>query len=94
MTSPAIGAAAAAAAAMRAIKTSCAFVRVEPDDFRSVLGKNRGSLVISGPGGLFSSKFQYMTNYKGFIFFTTSKSELDLPNDIEVIRTKTFWVPQ
>ena len=88
------GAVAAAAAAMQAIKTSCSFVRVQPEDFLSVLQKNKGSLVISGTGGVFSKFYQYMTNYKGFTFFTTSKSELSLPNDIELIRCKTFWIPQ
>ena len=86
--------AAAGIAAMQAIKTSCSFVRVQPEDFLSVLQRNKGLLVIAGAGGLFSSKYQYMTNYKGFTFFTTSKSELALPGDIELIRTKTFWVPK
>ena len=88
------GAVAAAAAAMQAIKTSCAFVRVQPEDFLSVLQKSKESLVITGTGGVFSTIYQYMTNYKGFTFFTTSKSKLSLPNDIELIRCKTFWVPQ
>jgi len=88
------GAAAAAAAITQAIKASGSIVRVEPQDFTSIIQRANKPLVVKATGGLFGTKHQYLTNYKGLTFFTSSSTELYLPGEVEVVAAKKIWVPQ
>jgi len=83
----------AAAAIAQAIKASGAIVRVEPDDFGRVLARQNAPLVIVAHGGLFGARFQYLTSYKGFAFFTKTSEPLYLPDNAEVIQAKKIWIP-
>jgi hypothetical protein len=88
------GAAAAAAAAIaRAVKASGAIVRVEPDDFMSILRKTKEPLVVMAQGGVFKNNYQYLTAYKGLIFFTKSPAQLMLPGGAELVVSKQIWIP-
>jgi ABC-type transport system substrate-binding protein len=89
----AAGAAAAAAAIAQAIKASGAIVKVEPNDFISILSRANKPLVVVAKGGLVKSNYQYLMAYKGLIFFTKAENELSLPGDIEVVAAKKIWVP-
>jgi hypothetical protein len=86
-------AAAAAAAIAQAIKASGAIVRVEPGDFSKILSRVSKSLVVIAKGGLFKPNYQYLTAYKGLMFFTKSSIELMLPGDVEIITAKEIWIP-
>lgn len=86
--------AAAAAAVMQAIKASGAIVRVEPSDFKNLVWKSAQPLVVMAEGGFLSSSFQYLTSYKGLIFFTKSKVPLELGNQVELMKAKNIWIPQ
>ena len=85
--------ASAAAEIAQAIKASGAIVRVEPDDFGRVLTRQDAPLVILARGGLFGARFQYLTSYKGFAFFTKTSEPLYLPDNAEVIQAKRIWIP-
>jgi len=88
------GAAAAAIAAIaRAIKASGAIIRLEPDDFVKVLARASKPLVVITKGGFIKPNYQYLTAYKGLIFFTKSPTELMLPGDVEVITAQKIWIP-
>jgi len=87
------GAAAGAAIIAAAIKASGTIVRVEPDEFLSILSRVEEPLVVFAQGGLFSAKFKYLTSYKGLAFFCGSSYELDLPRDIEVVIARKIWIP-
>lgn len=88
------GAAAARAAAIaQAIKASGAIVQVEPDDFLMILSKADRPLVVMATGGFMKTNYQYLTGYKGLIFFTKSPTELMLPGGAEVIASKKIWIP-
>jgi hypothetical protein len=88
------GAAGAAAAAIaQAIKASGAIVSLEPDEFNKILAKSEKPLVVIARGGLVKPNYQYLTAYKGLIFFTTSKTELLLPGSAEVILSRKIWIP-
>ncbi|MHC4618650.1 MAG: hypothetical protein ACYTEQ_12960 [Planctomycetota bacterium] len=97
MTNGAIagGAAGGAAAAIiaEAIKASGAIVRVESADFETILGKNENPLVVYREGGLFSTTYQYLTAYKGLVFYCKTRTPLMLPGRVETIRAKTIWIP-
>jgi len=88
------GAAAARAAAIaNAVKASGAIVQVEPDDFILILSKVDRPLVIMATGWFMKTNYQYLTAYKGLIFFTKSPSPLLLPGDMELITAKKIWIP-
>ncbi len=85
--------AAAAAAIAQAIKASGAIVRVEPNDFMLVLSRNKNPLVVSAQGGILRTNYQYLTAYKGLVFFTKSPAPLLLPSEVELIAARKIWIP-
>ena len=85
--------AAAAAAIAQAIKASGAIVRVEPNDFMLVLSRNKNPLVVSAQGGILKTSYQYLTAYKGLVFFTKSPAPLLLPSEVELIAARKIWIP-
>ena len=89
----AAGGAAAAAAIANAIKASGVLVRVEPDEFRKVLGLTKEPLIVIAPGGFFGKKYQYLMSYKGLAFFTKSNVALELPADAEVVNAGNISIP-
>ena len=86
-------AAAIEAAIANAIKASGVLVKVEPNDFLSILAKSDSRLVIVATGGIFKKNYQYLTSYKGFAFFTQSETQLIMPDKTEIIRSKQIWMP-
>jgi hypothetical protein len=87
------GAVAAAAAIAQAIKASGAIVRVEPLDFMALLERAENPLLVYHEGGFFSTSYQYLMGYKGLVFYTKSRTPLDLPRNIEVVTAKKIWIP-
>lgn len=93
MSNGGVAAAAAAAAIIKAIKASGVVVRITPDDFRTLLSRAKGCLVVHAEGGVFSTKFMYLLSYKGFAFYTKSSESISLPADVEMVRAKSIWTP-
>jgi hypothetical protein len=90
----AAGASAAAAAAIaNAIKASGAIVHVESSDFNTIMQMVEAPLVVRAQVGLFTKKYQYLTGYKGLVFYTKSETPLILPEDAEMIEAKKIWIP-
>jgi hypothetical protein len=87
------GAAAAYAAMVQAVEASGAIIRMEPDAFNIVVSKADRPLVVIAPGGWPSKGYQYLTSYKGLIFYTRSKNQIQLPGGAEVISAKQIWIP-
>lgn len=88
------GAAGAAAAAVaQAIKASGAIVRVAPEDFLTILGRQEEPLVISSTGGFFTRSYRYLSSYKGLAFFTKSPQPLSIPGNSEIIDAQKIWIP-
>lgn len=85
--------AAARMAIANAIKASGAIIHLNPDDFVKILARNDKSVVVIAKGGFIKSNYQYLTAYKGLIFFTKSVTELMIPGDIEVITSQKIWIP-
>jgi hypothetical protein len=83
----------AAAAIAQAVKASGVVVRVEPEDFRLLLERNRGGLVVTATGGFLGGRHDYLMSYKGLAFFTRSKEPLILGGDVEVVAAQKIWIP-
>ena len=88
------GAAAAAAARARAIKASGAIVSVEPTDFEAIINRVEAPLVVCATRRFLSTKYLYLTSYKGLVFFTKSGLPLSLKPTVEIIEAQRIWVPQ
>ena len=87
------GAVAAAVAAANAVKASGAIVRIESKDFQSIVTKNEKPLVIVSELKFFGTYFRYLTGYKGFIFYTKSKTPLDFSSNVELMTARSIWIP-
>lgn len=81
------------AAIAQAIKASGAIVHVEPEDFNLILTRADKPLVVAAQGGFIKTSYQYLTGYKGLIFFTRSSSALQLDSRVEIINAKKIWIP-
>lgn len=93
MTNGAAGAAAHAAAIAQATKASGAIVRVEPSDFMKILSRTDKPLVVMAQGGLVAKNHQYLTSYKGLVFFTKSHNPLQFSSKAEIVAAKKIWIP-
>jgi hypothetical protein len=91
--SAAVAGAAVAAAIANAIKASGVVVRVELEDFVNILSKVDQPLIIYAEGGFFSKKYQYLTSYKGFAFFTKSSQPIQFAPGVEIVRAGKIWIP-
>ena len=87
------GAAAAAAAVANAIKAAGAVIFVEPEEFQKILARVQEPLVVTADGGFFKHKYQYLTSYKGLIFFANSDEPVPLPGDALIVKAEKIWVP-
>ena len=86
-------AAAAAAAIAQAIKASGAIVNMEPADFITIVSKVDNPLIVFAKGGVFKANYQYLTGYKGLMFYTKSPEPLRLNGKVEIIAAKKIWIP-
>jgi hypothetical protein len=95
MTNGAAGATAAGAAAAiaQAIKASGSIIKFETGEFQKILHKNKDPLIVMSEGGLLSTKYHYLTNYRGLTFYCKSSTTLDLPTGAELIYSKKIWIP-
>jgi hypothetical protein len=89
----AAGAAAAAAAIANATKASGVIVRVSAENFLAILTRIESPLVVHASGGIFSTKYQYLTSYKGLAFYTKSPAPIELPRGTELVRAQSIWIP-
>ena len=85
--------AAAYAAIANAVKASGAIVRVEPEEFLKILRKVEKPLVVTTKGGFIKANHQYLTGYKGLVFYTKSSTPLMLSSSAEVVVSKQIWIP-
>lgn len=91
------GAAAAHYAAIaNALKASGAIVKMEPADFKKIVDRfdpTTGGIVVFAKSWMFGTKYNYLTNYRGLFFFTSSPEQLNLPGKAEIITAEKIWVP-
>ena len=85
--------AAVAVAISEAIKASGAIVRLEPVDFERMLGRLEEALVVYTQSGRLKVKYEYMTSYRGFVFYTKTDEEIRVPDRCEAIKAKKMWIP-
>lgn len=84
----------------RAIKASGAIIKMAPQDFLEILSRTHKPLIVVDrqrhDSGFLSTpvySYQYLTGYKGLIFYTHTKTKLQLPVDVELVKAKEMWIP-
>ena len=87
------GAAGAYAAIANAIKASGAIVKLKEEDFTKVISRAENPIIIISRGGFMKKDFDYLTAYKGFIFYVRTKNEMNLPGNPEIISAQQIWIP-
>jgi hypothetical protein len=65
----------------------------EAGDFEAILDKTEAPLVVWAQGGVFKTRYDYLTAYKGLIFYARTPIPLTLPPKAELINAKKIWVP-
>ena len=85
--------AAAAAAIANAVKAMGAIIKLTPEEFAKILARIEQPVIVQGKGGFLNRKYRYLTNYKGFFFFTQSNEPLQLPYKAEIVAASGIWVP-
>src|SRR5262245_38939362 len=93
MSGAAAGAAAAGAAIANAIKASGVLVRVEPDEFLTLVHRQEAPLVVQSTSRIFGVRHHYLCSYKGLAFYTKSPIELPLPAGVERVIAKGIHIP-
>lgn len=81
------------AAMANAVKATGSIIFLEPAEFQRILASQRDAVIVTATGGVFTTKYKYLTSYKGLTFFTVSRDPLPLPGSSEVIAAKKIWVP-
>jgi hypothetical protein len=84
---------AAAAALAEAVKASGAIVKMNADDFNKILAKADKPLVVISRSGWKKKNYNYLTSYKGLIFYTKTSRALMLPGDADTIAAQKIWIP-
>ncbi len=87
------GAAAAQQAISNAVMASGAIIKIDNNSFINLLSKMDSAVVIEAKGGVFGTRWNYLTNYKNFYFFTKSKEKIGIPSRHELIKSSRIWVP-
>ncbi|MEB3219358.1 MAG: hypothetical protein VKN72_24420 [Nostocales cyanobacterium 94392] len=65
-------------------------VRVKPEDFMTIISRNKESLVVETAEGFFTKIYKYATAYKGFVFFTESLNRLQFTAHTEIIQAQSI----
>ncbi|MBI5022526.1 MAG: hypothetical protein HZB59_13915 [Ignavibacteriales bacterium] len=84
---------AAVIAEAEAIKASGAIVRIAEKDFQSIVTKSEKPLVLVSEFTFFGKHYKYLTGYKGFVFYTKSRTPLDFGSNVELMTAKSIWIP-
>ena len=90
----AAGGAVAAMAIAAAKRASGVVVSVTPENFSKIVARVEKPLVVHAVGGVFSTRYQYMTPYRGLAFYTKSRQPVELPAGTELIAAESIWIPQ
>ena len=84
---------AAAAAIAQATKAAGAIVRMDPNDFQQIIYKTESPLVVAATSKLFKTNYDYLTSYKGLVFYTRSPRPLQFGSKVELVNAKKIWIP-
>ena len=81
------------AANSNAIKACGSIVEVDSRNFSKIVDTNPDSLYVSTLGGVFTTHYKYLTNYRGLNFYCKTKKPIHFPDSAEVIHAERMAIP-
>jgi hypothetical protein len=81
------------AAMVSAVRAMGAIVKLKPEEFRKILHNTENPAVVTAVTRFLGVSYKYLVSYKGLIFYTKSKTELELPSGTELIYADRIWFP-
>lgn len=81
------------AAQVNALKAIGTVIKLAPPDFAKILRRTQRPLVVHAVGGVWSTKYLYLTSYRGLAFFTKASKPIPLPPDAEIILAEEISLP-
>jgi hypothetical protein len=69
-------------------------IHTDPAVFLAILSRTKGALVVMADNGVFRTKYEYLTSYKGLTFHTKSNELLTLPSDVELLTATSISVAE
>jgi hypothetical protein len=82
----------AAATTLSGLRATGPVVQVEPRVFSSLLTRQPNGLVVVAVGGALRPH-KYLFSYRGLLFTTSSRTQLELPRAMEAIQVKRLHLP-
>lgn len=81
------------AAMVNAIRAMGAIVKVKPVEFQKIVYEAEKPAIVTSVFKFFGTSYQYLTSFKGLIFFAKSPVPLELPSDAFIIAADKIWIP-
>lgn len=75
------------------LKMNGVFARITPEDFQNLMSRNEGLMIVASKAGLFKNQYQYLTSYKGLIFYCKGSEKLSVPGKHESIYSESVTLP-
>ncbi len=87
------GAAAAQATVINALKAYGTIVLVDPRSFMEIVSRGERPLVVHTTTGIFRTVHQYLTPYRGLVFYAKLPAPILFSGEVELVESRRFWIP-
>ncbi len=77
----------------QALKMNGVFVQLTVEDFRKLISKNEGLVIVVSKTGLFTTRYLHVTSYKGLVFYCKCKEPLPISSKNETIYSNSISLP-
>jgi hypothetical protein len=75
------------------LKMNGVFARISPEDFQNLMSRNEGLMIVASKAGIFGNQFQYLTSYKGLIFYCRCGEKLSISSKHETLYSESVSIP-
>jgi hypothetical protein len=79
--------------ASQGLKAAGTIVQVNAHEFLRMVERQDEPLVVTRGPKVFHKNHIYLTTFKGFTFFCSSRGELSMPGKAEVFTVRSIWIP-
>lgn len=70
------------------------FVVCEPIEFQNLLARCETPIIVCAEKGMLTKTFQYLTSYRGLVFYTESGFPIEMPTQAEVVSARQIVMPK
>lgn len=77
----------------QALKMNGVFVQLTIEDFKKLISKNEGLVIVVSKTGLFTTRYLHVMSYKGLVFYCKCKEPLPISSKNETIYSNSISLP-